>query len=155
MVSSLLPAFGSLTLGRKGGRCPALACGEKGPESGGGRVAGGSLKGRSASESSAVSCRPQCPASRIQPPPPRPPTEGRTCEAAAAPCTTPSGPRRPRPRSRPTAGKWGSPPTPGGPPAPAPLACDLAHAGLDRPPGTARHAARALAVQHLAKSLEK
>eukprot|EP00070_Physeter_catodon_P047695 XP_028354589.1 RNA binding protein fox-1 homolog 1 isoform X27 [Physeter catodon] len=44
-----------------------------------------------------------CPASRIQPPPPRPPTEGRTCEAAAAPCTTPSGPRRPRPRSRPTA----------------------------------------------------
>ena len=42
------------------------------------------------SEPSVLSSHPQCPASRIQPPRPRPPTEGRTCVAVAAPCTTPS-----------------------------------------------------------------
>ena len=109
------------------------------------------------SEPSVLSSHPQCPASRIQPPRPRPPTEGRTCVAVAAPCTTPSGPRRPRPQSQPTAGKWGAPhrgrASRPSTPALAPIpACDGVHARLDRPSGTAQHAARPLAVQHLAES---
>lgn len=86
-----------------------------------------------------LSSRPQCPASRIQPPPPRPPTEGHTCEAAGAPCTTPSEPRRPRRPSRPMAGKWHS--LLGGPmhlpSLPRGTECLLVHDGLDRPTRTA------------------
>lgn len=96
---------------------------------------------------------PQCPASRIQQPPRRPPTEGRTCEAAAAPCTTPSGPRRPRRRSRPTAGKWGGLRR-ARPRQPHPV-CERMPGRLPHRDVPACSPARLPPAEHLAKSIEK
>lgn len=66
----------------------------------------GSACNRTSHSCSALSSFPQCLAFRIQLPLQQPPIEGRTCEAVAAPCITPSGPRRPRLRFRLMEGKW-------------------------------------------------